>query len=258
MTDPIQTGSRNFEFIVPVIGTAELDPTDFFVTYEAAEQNEQTELNLLLNSVWEAASADFGLARRQEFEARLRDLAWNFTGKKGILTIDKGLTGVVVHTDITFRAIEITEADNNAKLEYSIRFGFPISESQGTEIARTGSFDGDDFDADNFIIENARQDRTVFKDVYRSAPVRVPTGSGIQEVRVTGIKQAVTGVTDLARRQAAEDEVKVWTERIGNEGALIIDGIGLGTAHLTEAVPDDLTLSDAVVFTLLFLKGYSS
>ena len=109
------------------------------------------------------------------------------------------------------------------------------------------------------MVEYIGGDRTVFKDVFRAAPIRVPSGPITKTVAVSAIVESIAASTPLARRQKAEAEVKAWAwDRLGTEGVLKIDGVSLGTAHLATVQPSNLELPDAVVFDLEFITGYGS
>ncbi len=466
MPPSLMDGIRNFKF-TEGSNILTLIDTDFWIDYDAQVQGTgEAELRLTLNSIWQ--HSDFtlaqGLARRKFMEDRLKELKWDFVGKKGTLIIDESTAQEKILTDITLLSVETNEGSINDLLEYSIEFGFPLTSQTGVggiEIARSleflkfphglgirseefdnaawvkgltatvtanaaiapdGTFTADDledlsganigvisqsvtipldlqqyeftiflkkttaassfpgigfsliggspnvgpmeftvntdtglltlksgsstgdiqivvsarksfwrialrltnnnlnstallqihpavntdasgswiatttgkilgwggqasrtlpikgapvpyqstvatptspitFTAENYIIDRSREDRAQFKNVFRAVPIRIPGGTGLENIRVTGIKQLLTGATDFLKRQNAESLIKVWTDIVGLDGLLKFDSTGspndpLILAHLRDALSSDLSLPDAVTYDLEFSTDY--
>jgi hypothetical protein len=193
-------------------------------------------------------------------EERLQEIKWNFVGKTGTLTIDADTDQEKVFTDITLDEVSVPLEEFNDSMEYELSFSFPLSSGGGTEIARTLEFDGTKLvNADNFIVEWTKEDRTVFKPVFRAAAMRVPAGPGLSTIRIQALKDGVTGASALIKRQAIEAEILDWNDNyVGEEGDLEIDAISVGTCHLRSVSPSDLTLPDALVYELEFVTGYGA
>ncbi len=459
-------GIRNFKFTVPGAPATvlQLIDTDFWIDYDAAVQGTgQAELSLTLNSVWQ--HSDFtsaqGRPRRRFMEDRLKELNWDFVGKKGTLIIDEGEAEERTFVDITLVAVETDRGFINDLLEYSIEFSFPLTSQTGIgglEIARAieflkyphnlakeserfdqaiwvkggtatvtadlltapdgtltadrledfsganigsiqqtitipmdsqqyeysvflekttaastfpaislellgGSptvgpseyaFDTDtgvftlrtaslaadvilsvealgawwrvalrltnnnlnssaritvfpavntdagaswiastngsvhgwggqlskvlplksspvpyqsvtgtptapiSFTAENYIVERTREDRAQFKTVFRAKVIRVRSGKGLENIRITAIKQLLVGASDLDKRQDAEAKVKIWSDVVGDDGLLTIDSATAILAHLNDALPSDFSLPDAITFDLNFFADFTT
>lgn len=467
MPPSLMTGIRNFKF-TEGSNILTLIDTDFWIDYDAEVQGTgEAELRLTLNAIWQ--HSDFTLAqgrpRRTFMEDRLKELKWDFVGKKGTLIIDEGTAQEKTLVDITLLSVGTNEGSINDLLDYSIEFGFPLTSQTGVgglEVARNieflkfphglgirseefddaawvkgltatvtanqgtapdGTFTADDledlsganigvisqfvtipldlqqyeytiflkkttsaasfpgvgftltggspnigpmeftvntdngslqlrsgsatgdiqivvsarksfwrivlrltnnnlnstallqifpavntdglgswiatttgkilgwggqvsrtlaikgapvpyqstvatptapisFAAENYIIDRNREDRAQFKNVFRAQPVRVRGGTGVENLRVTGIKQLLTGATDLLKRQDAESLIKTWTDIVGLDGLLKIDPAGVPSdpiilAHLRDALSSDLSLPDAVTYDLEFTTDYT-
>lgn len=254
------TGQRKWRFIegLNIVG---MEQTDYWVEYSAeARDDGQAALGITLHACWEHSDwgSPAGLDRRFYIEERLRVLTHNFVGKTGSLETDYSTPRFKQFIGVVLRAVELKDASNNNLLTYDLRFEYPVS-ANGLELARDLKFSTKDFTAQNYIVEYGKEDQTVFKEVFRAAPIRVPGGPGLKLIRITAIKKAVTGADALAKRQAAEAEVKDWNWNwVGNQGVLEIDGVSVGTCHLRSVSPSDLTLPDAVVYELEFVTGYGS
>ena len=146
MVDLKMDGIRNWKFDVTGTGILQLIDTDFWIDYNAAVQGTgQAELSLTLTNVWQHSDFDLakGLARRSFIEDRLKELKWDFVGKKGTLTIDESTPQQKVLNDITLIDVVTEVGDFNELIEYSLNFAFPLASSSGfggVEIARKLSF----------------------------------------------------------------------------------------------------------------------
>jgi hypothetical protein len=257
--DRRMTGSRKWRF-TSGIQVLSLESTDFWLDYSGQAQDAGADLRVTLKAVWEYVDFDqaAGLTRRVWLEDRLRQVAWESCGLTGTLDIDYGTANARSLSGVVLQGVRIGEASNNALLTYDLEFSYPTG--AGTEIARTCYFAGKNLGAQNFLVEYTREDLTEFKPVFRAAAVRVPGGPGLKTIRLTAIKQSVSGATALERRQAAEAAVRDWAWNYkGNQGSLILDGTNdLGTCHLADVQPSALDLPDAVTFELEFITGYGS
>lgn len=145
MVDLKMDGIRSWKFTED-LNVLQLVDTDFWIDYDAAVQGTgQAELTLTLNAVWQHTDFDLakGLARRDFIEERLKELKWDFVGKKGTLIIDESLPQEKTLNDITLFAVDTDEGDFNELMEYSLTFGFPLTSASGVggiEIARKLSF----------------------------------------------------------------------------------------------------------------------
>lgn len=250
---------RKWRFTVG-LDTVEVSDCDFWLDYRAEMQADgQTALSVVLRSSWEHGSLEEadGLKRRTAVEDRLRALRWDFVGRKGSLEIDYETDREREFHGITFKAISPQLAKSNELLVYDLTFEYPVSKA-GTEVARTLQFAGKNVPAENFLIEYDQEDRTVFKEVWRAAPMRIPGGPGLKTIRIRSIKRIVSGADSLEKRQAAENEVRDWAWNYkGTAGNLTVDGdVDLGGCHLREVKPSNLALPDAVVYELEFATGY--
>ncbi len=141
MPPSFMDGIRSWKFTVGT-DVLELEDTDFWVGYDAQADAEQAAERLLsLNSIWQHSdfSDPIGLDRRVFIEDRLKELSWDFVGRKGTLLLDEGTPQEREIENITMLAIRTEKAEFNDLLEYSLDFAFPISSTQGaggTEIAR--------------------------------------------------------------------------------------------------------------------------
>lgn len=252
-------GQRKWRF-TSGLSTLEVLATDYWVEYSAERREDgQVLLGVKLHACWEHSNFEepAGLARRFYVEERMRVLNWTFIGKKGTLETDFGTPRAKVFAAITLKSIAPELAKSNELLIYEIGFEYPLPNG-GAEIARTISFGAVNVNAENFLVAYGKPDRTVFKEPFRAAPVRVPGGPGLKTIVITAIKKTVSGADALEKRQNGEAEVKDWAwNYVGNEGALLLDGeTNLGTCHLRAVRPSDLSLPDAVVYELEFVTGY--
>lgn len=254
------TGARKWRFIegLNVVG---IEDTDFLVDYKAeARDDGQAVLGVALRSVWEHSdwTSAPGLARRFYIEERFRVLTLNFVGKKGTLDIDYDTPRAKQFTGIVLKTVDPQKKDDNNLIIYDVGFEYPVT-SNGIEIARDLQFSTKNFTAQNYFVEYGREAQTVFKPVFRAASIRVPGGPGLKIIHITAVKRSVSGASALAKRQAAEAEVKDWAWNwTDQQGELKIDGTSLGTCHCRSVSPSDLTLPDAVVYELEFVTSYGS
>ena len=113
--------------------------------------------------------------------------------------------------------------------------------------------------AENYLVEYGAEDRTQFKDVFRAAPIRIPSGPSLKVVRVTALLVATGGRGALDARQRVEQFLKTLTwELLGDEATLSLDRKSLGTAHLSRAQASTLSLPDRIAVELEFVTGYGS
>ncbi|KKN73354.1 hypothetical protein LCGC14_0401670 [marine sediment metagenome] len=115
---------------------------------------------------------------------------------------------------------------------------------------------------ENYVIAREREDRAVFKDVFRASPIRVAGSPGRVRLNVVGIKQLTTQTeATLLQRQEAEGIIEAWNDLVGKDGLLRIDNGVTGeeqiAAHLSGVSIGDLRLPDAVTFDLRFETEYS-
>lgn len=145
MVDQKMDGIRRFKFTADG-NDLELVNTDFWIDYQASAQGEgQPELSLTLNSIWEHTDFDLGigLAQRSFVEERLKELKWDFVGKKGTLIIDEGSAQEKTLNGITLTDVTTDAGELNQLIEYSITFTFPLADVSGVggvEIARKLTF----------------------------------------------------------------------------------------------------------------------
>lgn len=253
-----QEGPRKWQFLVPEVGCFGIENTDFWVEYTA---NVDGTLSAILHAVWDAGShRDLtGLAKRVELEGRLEELRHIFETLRGDLLIDAGTAYEKLIRGVQLSGVTLNEGKTNAALDYDVTFVIGLAGLGMRGIARDLEFGESVLNAANFLVEYAGSDGTVFKDVFRAAPIRVPTGPTIKSVLVSAVVESVSASTPLGRRQRTEAIVKEWAwNRLGSEGELTIDGESLGTAHLASVQPSNLELPDAVVYDLEFLTGYGS
>jgi len=253
-----QIGPRKWQFLVPELGCFGVENTDFWVEYTA---NLDGTLSAILHAVWDAGSgtALIGVDKRVELENRLEELRHTFETLRGDLLIDEGTSWEKLIRGVQLSSVSLKEGKTNAALDYDLTFVIGLAGLGMRSIARSLEFNTDVLNAGNFLIEYAGGDRTVFKDVFRAAPIRVPSGPATKTVFVSAIVESIAAATPLARRQKAEQTLKDWAwDRLGTEGELKVDGVSLGTAHLAGVHPSNLELPDAVVFDLEFLTGYGS
>ena len=251
-------GLRKLKFDVPGSGPFELENTDFWLDYAGGEDGT---IILTLEGIWDKVcpGTAYGLVRRQELEAIVRELAQWYQGKTGELTIDEGHAGEKVLSGVKLIEVSWDEAASNAGLIYSMSFGINLGIASGAQTARLLVFGTKALAADNYIVEYTGRDQTAFKEVFRAAPVRIPGGPPIKTVVVTAIVQNLSSGTLLQRRQQAEAIVKDWIDNyLGEEGLLTIDGLGLGTAHLLQIRAGTLDVPDAVGYDMEFAIEYGS
>lgn len=107
------------------------------------------------------------------------------------------------------------------------------------------------------LVPRTRPDRTAFKPVYRASDVRIPAAKGLETVKLTGIRQSITGGVDgSGSKTAAEAAIGAWVDQIGNEMLLQAGGTSYGLCHLQDVQPGRMDLPDAVTFELTFVRGY--
>jgi hypothetical protein len=251
-------GSRNWRF-TSGIDVLSLTATDFRVEYSGQAQESGADLSVSLRAVWEHTDFDIsGLARRVYLEERLKAIAQTWCGRVGLFETDYGTSNAKSMANVKLVSARPSETNGNELLTYDLEFSYPLN-SPNAEIARVVVFNGLTLNASNFIVEYSREDLTEFKPVFRAAAVRVAGGPGLKTIRVIAIKQAVTGVSALAKRQAAEAVVNTWAwTHLGVSATLTIDGTSQGTCHLRNVGAGDLSLPDAVTFELEFVTGYGS
>lgn len=255
------TPKRKFRFVSG--STLQVDNTSFEVLYNAsAREDGPALLSFTLRGVWELASGADGLAKRKMVEDRFKELHWDWVGKIGTLTIALATdgtwagTGSRVISNARLDRVSPEQSDNNAVLEYSLDFSIPIS----GRVARTLSFGMKNVTAENFIVHReGEEDRTTFKPCFRAGFVRIPDGPALKITRVTAIRQAVSGGSDLLKRQAVETEWEYWAFTAkGTEALLSIDGGSSSTHHLRGVSPISTEFLDAIAFDLEFVSNYGS
>lgn len=256
-------GIRSYSFTVSGVGILELEDTDFWLEYTASSSDDdRVELGVKLNAVWEHSDWDTvqGLGRRQYVEDRFYDIMWNYVGQRGVLTVDVGSSSESSFIDIKLLNASIELGEFNDLFEYSLEFGYPLSGQFGdAQIARSYEFASyGSTSVSNLFVSRSKEDRTVFKPIYRAAPIRVPCGPSLTTIKLSEIVQATTGITSLAKRQNAESKISTWIGRIGEVGTLKVDGASQGTCHLQNVEENDLSFPDSVVYSLVFVGGYGS
>lgn len=116
---------------------------------------------------------------------------------------------------------------------------------------------GKEVSAVNYVVTHGEQDRTQFKSVFRAAPIRVPSGPSLRTVDVDGIVKPLILTTDLETREAAEQEVRDWSELINNKGTLQFnEKREADVHHLGSVSPFELELADRVTYGLAFVAGF--
>jgi hypothetical protein len=238
-----------------------MEETDFRVEYRAERKSSgHVELSIALLGCWEHYDwgGEGGVARRFLEEERFRETVWGFVGRRGTLSVDAGTPRSKDFEGATLLSVVPSAGRGGGLPAWDAIFGWPLSRA-GAETARTLSFRGREVEARAFVVQYLSEDRTKFREIFRAAPVRVPSGPPLRIVKVSAIVRDAEGETPLERRAAAEAEIRSWTwELVGEEGELSIDGEPLGAAHLRSCAPSELTLPDAVVYDLEFVSGYAS
>lgn len=251
-----QEGFRKWQFLVPEVGCYGVENTDFWVEYTA---NLDGTLGVILHAVWDAGSGDAltSVAKRVELEEHLEELRHTFETLRGDLLIDAGTAFEKLIRGVQLSSVSLNEGKTNAALDYNLTFILGLAGIGMNSIARKLEFAGSILTAGNFLVEYVGADRTVFKEVFRAASIRVPSGPSDKSVFVSAIVESISASTSLGRRQKSEEIVKTWSwDRLGTAGELKIDDESLGTAHLASVQPSNLELPDAVVFDLEFITGY--
>jgi len=255
-TQADQDGERSFAFDTIDYGALNLEGTDFYLSFSREAPGG---LAITLNAIWEAAGqeAEYGLGKRQAVERRLRDLA-AMVGAQGKLTLDAGTSWEQVFHGLTLLAVDSSVVDNNTAIEYSLTFG-SVATGAGTLLARELQFGDYVLNAENYLVEYGAADRTAFKNVFRAAPIRIPSGPPLKVVRITALLASTGGRGGLDSRQRVEQLFKnlSWS-LLGTEGPLTIDGKSEGTAHLASVQAGNLSVPDRVAVDLEFITGYGS
>lgn len=192
-------GQRKWKFVADG-NTISLVGTDFWIDH-------QTELvgagsdqipKIVLNEIWEHADLTItaGRARRKYVEDRIKAIA-AFLGKQGTLTIDEGYAEAQVYTSISLLAIAPIQQSNEL-FEYTLEFGYPQASGggggSGIMLASRLEF-GTESDEDLVLINSKNMvlelggdgDKTVFKEIFRAAPIRVQGSLPLKLINVTGI-----------------------------------------------------------------------
>ena len=253
-----QVGNRKWQFLVPEVGCLGVENTDFWIEYTS---NQDGTLSAILHAVWDAGSRTTlsGVAKRVELEGRLEELRHTFETLRGDLLIDQGTAYEKLIRGVQLSSVALKEGKTNAALDYDLTFVVGLADIGMRSIARTLEFGAHVLNAGNFLVEYTGGDRTVFKDVFRAAAIRVPSGPVTKSILVTAIVESVAASTPLARRQKVEQKAREWAwDILGEEGELKVDGVTVGTAHLAGVQPSRLELPDAIVFDLEFRAGYGS
>lgn len=246
-----QSGSRDLTFSTEE-GEVKLEATDYYITYS---EDDLGNLILVLNGVWEATGIgiDYGISRRLAIEERLREL----TRMKGLLgSLTLGPDSPQTFADAVLTGLSVSEDSNNVAIIYDLTFDL----ASDFRLSRAIRFAGRRLAAGDFFVEWSAEDRTVFKDVFRSAPIRIDSGPPLQSISITSMLAVVgTGETALATRQRQERFLREWAEDVvGTQGELEIDGESYGIAHLISVEPSDLRLPGRVGISLQFATGYGS
>jgi len=261
------TGPRKLIFTPydTTVAALTLDKSDFFVTYETSLAGSVPTRALTLNNCWNRIdSGAWGQTRRVAAEDYVKSLQWTYVGQRGVLVVD---TGGFARTfnNVQFSGVALEQVDNNMMVEFSITFTEWLGSASGLQIARSLQW-GADGDADKIVVSSLnltvnyfRRDRTVFKEVFRSAPIRVENGPSESILQINALEEPITGSTPLLRRQTAEARFTQWAyTEIGRARALKLDGVSKGTLHLRSVTPGDLTLPDTVLYSLEFVGAYGS
>ncbi len=116
---------------------------------------------------------------------------------------------------------------------------------------------GKEVAAINYVVEFGEEDRTQFQNVFRAAPIRVPSGPSLRTINVAGIVKRLALTTDLDTREAAELELREWAQLISEKGTLQFEGERQTDQHHLDAVsPFELELADRVTYGLSFAAGF--
>jgi len=246
-----QKGCRDILFETEE-GEVHLSATDFYITYEPSLYDKVV---MNLNAVWDSVALDqeWGLPRREAIESELRHLQ-KLVGKYGTLTI--GPDYEQTYDKMTLSGVTVEVADNNAAIVYTMTF----NPDESFRVSRSVVFNGQRIDAQDFFVAYTRSDRTQFKEVFRAAPLRIESGPNLTRIRIEGMI-AITGdaETALGVRQRTEQFLKDWaTLRQGTEGTLEIDGVEVGTAHLVNVEPSDLSIPGRLGVSMEFATDYGS
>lgn len=302
-------GLRSWKFISGA-DVCEVPYTDFWVEYTGtSESNGQVTIGVVLHGVWEQPQENLPLPirtrllARKDIEDRLKLLRWTWLNKKGNLEISSEEPNAVppvlpvgnIYQNITLKEVNFTVADSNSMLEYDLTFSYPVAETNGASgpsVARNFRFTvtADEainpgfaasgmayvklIDSKNLIIQYSKEDKTIFKDIFRASPVRIVPGEGLGHVKLTSISQEIVAKRDvennpytMAERAQTEDEIRWWSWGYqGRSGTLDIDivnpGVGetihthLTPCHFTMVTPNVLDLPYALSYELDFIYGY--
>ena len=157
---------------------------------------------------------------------------------------------------MTLSGVNASVNDNNSAIIYELVF----DPGAAFHVARSLVFKGRRVNASDFLVQYGSADRTVFKDVFRAAPIRIPSGPPAVTISITPLIAIVgAGDTALLTRQKQEEFLKEWTEDfVGEEGTLEIDGVDKGTAHLLGVTANSLTMPGRASVRMEFATGYGS
>jgi len=174
--------------------------TDFRVEPEGDLPSDSGSLipRMVLADVWEHTdfTVDEGRPRRKYMEDRIRTIR-DMQGKQGTLVIDEGTTEEDTYTSITFMSFTHRQSGNDL-LEYDLEFGYPVASTGGgsggimlASRLEFGSEDDEDLvfvNSKNMVIELTDDgDKTIFKEIFRAAPIRVQGAVPLKIINVLGI-----------------------------------------------------------------------
>ena len=228
--------------------------TDFRVLYSADAGQATPLMKMTLKAVWEHSDfTQFNMDRVKYMEDRLSVLATSeLVNCVGTLTVD----GVPVVMPMKFKGISLDDSGiPNELLIYTVEFerAFP-----GAQMNRSLLFGDSELigDFQNLFVTFAADDRTTFAEVFRSAPLLMLNGPGLQHLTVTGLIQRVGGDTALERQLNVEWAAGdlIWLQK-GKSRTLTLDGREVGLCYLKDVVIKD-SLPNAILFELQFSTGY--
>jgi len=110
--------------------------------------------------------------------------------------------------------------------------------------------------AQSFLVAFGNDDRSTFPEIFRSAPLLMRNGPGLQSLTITNVVQVVEGGNEFdcnANVEWACGQL-IWIHK-GKSKVLTIDGSEVGLCYLKDIVIAD-RLPNAVVLELQFVTGY--
>ena len=254
-------GPRKWKFTYDG-GNIDVQGTDFYMDFPANRSGSNVERQYVLREVWE--HVDFALAvgmlRRKYIEDRIQTIKAQ-VGTYGDLLIDEGAAYQMPIEDVMLMDVNLGVIDDNEIFYYDITFGNPLDSTAGggVEIPRVFEFnEHGEVSCDNLVMYWGRIQRGQYKQLFRASTVFVPSGPGMYQLQLRGVKIKPTWTTEtnLEKRQVLEELVETWAARVDEYGELRVDDTTISTraGFLSVAVEEFAT--DSVTLTLAFNVGF--